>query len=86
MGPATTTGITEDGAVRMVINGKWLRLGDEFVKSHPGGPVLLQYKYSKPFGFDHEYMNGRDHEFSNHPAEIGLVSFFWKYLDHRFHE
>jgi hypothetical protein len=34
---------TADG-IRMRINGKWLWLNQEFIKSHPGGAVLTQYK------------------------------------------
>lgn len=30
--------------LRMKINGKWLWLSEEFIKGHPGGPVLTQYK------------------------------------------
>jgi len=34
----------DDGGMRTKINGKWIWLSAEFVKSHPGGPVLTQYR------------------------------------------
>jgi hypothetical protein len=33
-----------EAPLRMKINGRWLLLSDDFVKGHPGGQVLTQYR------------------------------------------
>lgn len=29
--------------MRTKINGRWLELSEEFIRAHPGGPVITQY-------------------------------------------
>uniref|UniRef100_A0A183CM03 Cytochrome b5 heme-binding domain-containing protein n=1 Tax=Globodera pallida TaxID=36090 RepID=A0A183CM03_GLOPA len=48
----------EFGKIRMMINGKWLHLDDQFIKSHPGGAVLLQYKDADATQIFHAFHEG----------------------------
>ncbi|KAL3084579.1 hypothetical protein niasHT_035653 [Heterodera trifolii] len=42
----------------MIINGKWIQLDDNFIKSHPGGAVLLQYKDADATHIFHAFHEG----------------------------
>uniref|UniRef100_A0A1I8BTK3 Cytochrome b5 heme-binding domain-containing protein n=1 Tax=Meloidogyne hapla TaxID=6305 RepID=A0A1I8BTK3_MELHA len=48
----------KDEGLLMKINGKWICLSDEFVKSHPGGPVIEQYRGADATHIFHAFHEG----------------------------
>ncbi|CAK5030526.1 unnamed protein product [Meloidogyne enterolobii] len=49
---------SENEGLLMKINGRWICLSDEFVKSHPGGPVIEQYRGADATHIFHAFHEG----------------------------